>query len=328
VPKPGKGEAIIQVKAVGICGSDLHYFRKMRLGEKTINAPLIMGHEFSGIVVDLGSENSRLKIGDLVAVEPNIPCQACETCRRGLDNLCPNGRFSGSPPYDGALCEYLRHPTELLFPLPTANPEEAALIEPLSVAYHALALGGGLLPGRSVAVLGVGPIGLMALQLDKVAGATPIFAADRLKHRVGFAMRLGADHGIETTRESVLQRVMGETQDRGVDVVIEAAGSAEVSQLALDIAARNGAVILIGKPNDRSVSLDIVSAQRKEVRIFPAYRARHAYEPCIALWKKGAVDLKSMVTHRFPLTAVQDAFELVAAYGDHVIKAVIEPARA
>jgi L-iditol 2-dehydrogenase len=187
-PEPRPGEALVRVSAVGVCGSDLHWLSQAGIGDARLEQPLVLGHEFAGIVE---SQDSVL-YGRRVAVDPAIPCQACEYCLEGNPNLCENLRFAGHGLTDGGLRECLAWPERCLFPLPDAIDDEAgALLEPLGVALHAIDLG-ALTPGMRVGVFGCGPIGLMIVQLAHLCGATQIVATDRLPHRVEAAKAMGA----------------------------------------------------------------------------------------------------------------------------------------
>lgn len=325
ISKPQKGEALLKVKSVGICGSDVHYYRDGGIGGKFITEPIVLGHELSAEVVELGPRTEGPQIGQLVAVEPSIPCMRCEFCLKGLQNLCRHVRFCGSPPQDGAFREYMVYPVALLYPLPQSiSADEGAVIETLAVSYHALSFA-GIAPGESVAILGSGSIGLTALQVGKIAGATTIIATDVLDYRLEVAKKLGAQFTFNASTRNVQQQVLEVTDGRGVDVVVEAAGAMETPQQAIDIAAPAGRVVLIGKQRGSPVKLDIVAAQRKEVRLFTTYRSRHATEPAVKLVEQRLVDLKTIITHRFALQDIEKAFKLVSHYRDRVIKAVINP---
>jgi len=325
ISKPQKGEALLKVKSVGICGSDVHYYRDGEIGGKAIKQPIVLGHEFSAEVVELGPGTKDPQIGQLVAVEPSVPCLQCEFCLKGLQNLCRNVRFCGSPPQDGAFREYIVYPVTFLCPLPHGiSADEGAVVETLAVSYHALSFA-GIVPGESVAILGSGSIGLTALQVAKTAGATTIIATDVLDYRLEVAKELGAQFTFNASTVNIQQKVLEVTNGRGVDVVVEAAGAMETPQQAIDIAAPAGRIILIGKQRGGAVKLDIVAAQRKEVKLFPTYRSRHTTEPAVKLVEQRLVDLKTIITHRFALQDIEKAFKLVSHYRDGIIKAIINP---
>ena len=192
VPEAGRGMSLVRVTAVGICGSDLHWWDEAGIGDARLTRPLVLGHENAGVIAD-GPRG-----GQRVAIDPAIPDETCPQCRRGYRNLCPQVRFAGHGGTDGGLREFLAWPTALLYPLPDGlSDTDGALLEPLGVALHALDL--GHLPlGGSAAVIGCGPIGLMLVQLLLASGAAPVFAADPLAHRQEAAAALGAEPGPET----------------------------------------------------------------------------------------------------------------------------------
>ena len=212
IPQPTVGEVLLRISAVGICGSDLHWFDEASIGDAQISKPLVLGHEFSAVVEDT---NSALN-GQRVAVDPAIPCQECEFCLGGNPNLCSNLHFAGHDLDDGALSEYQVWPERNLYPLPESlNDEEGVLLEPLGVALHAVELG-VISPGAAVGVFGVGPIGLMVVQLARLAGASEILVTDRLNHRLEAALSMGATQGFLVKNEWGEEEIWHATNERGV----------------------------------------------------------------------------------------------------------------
>lgn len=324
IPQPQPGEVLVKVRAVGVCGSDVHYYLQGRIGENVATEPHIMGHEFAGEVAELGPGVQGLCVGQMVAVEPAISCGQCEMCREGHPNLCLHIRFMSVPPDQGALAEYVVVERERCFPLPEGlTAEDGAMLEPLGVALHAMRLA-KMLVGDSVAVVGCGPIGLLALQLARVSGAVTLFATDRHDYRLGYARRYGAGTVVNVDREDPVVRLAQVTEGRGADLVIEAAGSAEGPEQAIRLARNGGKVLLIGIPAENEFTLTASTARRKGLTIKMVRRMKHTYPRAIALAQAGMVDLRSMVTHRFPLEETGRAFELVAEEGDGVVKAMVE----
>ena len=214
VPSPGPGEALIRVKSVGICGSDVHYFHDGGSGDCKVEPPFLVGHECAGEVVGLGEGVQGLCVGDRVALEPGIPCGKCEMCMTGRYNLCPDVVFFATPPVQGVLCEYVAHPASLCFKLPdTLDFEEGALIEPLAVGFHAGLLGGARV-GKSAAVLGSGCIGLVTLLAIRAMGVTEIYMSDVLDNRLAVAEKLGAVT-VNAAKEDAVQAILEKTQGRG-----------------------------------------------------------------------------------------------------------------
>lgn len=324
-PKPtiGPGEMLLRVRAVGVCGSDVHTYLYGRIGPTVLQSPLILGHEFGGEVVQVSVDVANAKPGDRVAVDPARNCTTCEFCLKGHPNLCKDLHFCGLWPDDGALAQYMAYPARLAYPLPESiSYGEAVLLETLSIAIHAADLG-KLHGGDEVAVLGCGPIGLLVIQMACISGATRIFATDLLDYRLELARRCGATDVLNAGEADPVAWVAGETRGRGVDVAFEAAGAAETPAQSVEIAKRGGTVCLIGIPLEDRTEFRASSARRKGLTIKLVRRMKHTYPRAIALVQRGLVDLQSLLTHEFPLEEAEKAFQLVERYGDGVIKAVI-----
>jgi L-iditol 2-dehydrogenase len=327
VPEPGPpeaGEVLLRVTAVGICGSDLHYYREGSLGGDNVDAPLVLGHEFAGRVEAVGP-GVELPVGTRVAVEPGRACGRCELCEQGHPNLCRHVQFCGAPPFDGACCEWMRYPARLLFPLPDAiSDAEGAALEPLGIGLHTLALA-KLQPGETVAILGGGSIGLLLTQLCRVAGASVIFVTEPVAHRREAARRFGATDVLDPSCEDVVEHVMHLTMGRGVDLALEAAGAPESSAQAAAVTRPGGRVVLVGIPADDRLVLSHAVARRRGLTIKFARRMKHTYPRAISLVASGAIDLKSYITHRYPLDCAAEAFHTADTYADGALKVVIEP---
>jgi L-iditol 2-dehydrogenase len=324
MPAPGPGEVLLQVASVGVCGSDVHYYLKGRLGTQIVTAPIILGHESSAWVAGLGSGVEDLEIGQLVAVEPGIPCHNCEPCQQGHPNLCPNVRFCASPPDDGVLVEYTLMPAENCFPLPKdIEPDEGALLEPLGIAIHSVDLA-HLKPGDSVAVLGAGPIGLLTAAVAKAAGASAIYMTEPLAYRRAFASDYVADAVLNPDDADVVAEIKRLNSDRGVDVVFEAAGAPDTPDQAAALARIGGKVVIAGVPTEDVMTLTPSVVRPKGLTIKLVRRMKHTYPRSIRLVQTNRVDVKSLVTHRVPLARTAEAFKIVAAYADGVLKAVIQ----
>lgn len=323
-PVPGPGEVLLRVAAVGVCGSDVHYFLEGRIGDQVVEAPLILGHEFSAWVAGLGEGVEGLKVGQLVAVDPAVPCGRCESCLHGHPNLCPAVEFCGTPPVDGVFADYTVKPAENCFPLPEGiDAAEGALLEPLGIAIHTVDLA-HLKPGQTVAVLGAGPIGLLTAAVARVGGASVVYMTEPLASRREFALQYVADAALNPDETDVVAEIMRLTGGRGVDVAFEAAGAAETPQQAAEVTCPGGKVVVVGIPADNTMTMRADIARRKGLTIKLVRRMKHTYPRAIRLVQSGAVDVRSLVTHRFPLERIGDAFELVARYGDGVLRAVIQ----
>lgn len=289
----------------------LHGLRDLRLRDEPI--PIVLGHESAGVAED----------GERVAVDPAIPCSKCEPCREGNPNLCTALRFAGHGGEDGALREYIAWPTRCLYPLPDSVTHiEGAMLEPLGVALHAVDLG-HLKPGMTVGVFGCGPIGLLIVQLARVAGATTIIATDKLQHRLDAAQSFGATAIIPAADGQEADEVLAATNGRGVDVAFEAAGSNAAVEVAMAAAKPGARVILVGIPADDRTAFTASIARREGLTIKLSRRMKHTYPRAIQLATSGKIDLRSVVTHHFSLTEFQKAF--AAARRREGLKIIIEP---
>jgi len=323
-PEPGPGEVLVRVKAVGICGSDVHNYLYGEIGGVAIQQPLVLGHESAGVIEALGPGVRGLQVGMPVAVDPSISCGHCEFCLEGDPHVCLENRFFGVYPTHGAFREYLAHPADLVFPLPEGMSfDEGALLEPMGIATYVVGLAGIRL-GDRVAVLGAGPIGLLSIRMARLAGAGEITATDLVPERLGAARRMGADMAWNAAGEDVVARIMDHTHGRGVDVVIEAAGSPETVEQAMEIARPAGTVVIVGIPAEDRMTFRPSVPRRKGLTVKFDRRMKHTYPRCISLVQSGRVDVRPLATHHFPLERLQEALELVIARKDGVLKAIVE----
>jgi len=323
IPKPRRGEALVRVRAVGVCGSEIHYYREGRIGDAVVKEPVIPGHEFAGEVAALGPGVAGLRVGERVAVEPGAPCWQCESCVSGAYHVCRHMTFCGTPPHDGAYREFIAWPARLCYPLPRRVSFAAgAMIEPAAVGFQAVTVAPVQL-GDTVLVIGCGSIGLVTIQAALLSGASRVIATDVLDYRLKLARRIGADDVLNPRRCDVVAKVMDLTDGRGVDVAYEAFGSAETFQQAIDAVRPRGCAGLIGIAAEDKLPLVLHSARRREVRIQLVRRFVHQYDRVIRMLAAGKLDLDYLVTHRFKLERVEDAFKLVQDYRDGVIKALV-----
>lgn len=316
VPAAAAGIDLVRVTAVGLCGSDLHWYTEAGIGDARLERPLVLGHEFAGVI------EGGPRDGQRVAVDPAIACGQCEICHEGYGNLCPAVRFAGHGYLDGALQGYVTWPTSLLYPLPDRlSDADGAMLEPLGVAVHALDLGHVRL-GATVAVVGCGPIGLLLVQAARVAGAARVIAIEPLEHRLGAASRLGADL-VATPQEASVPKFWTEAAGRGVDVAFEVSGTSAAVGMSMTAARPGGRVVLVGIPDDDLTSFPAALARRKGLTIAVARRMNQVYPRAIQLVAQERVDVTSLVTHRYPLTAAGAA--LASAVTRSGIKVIVEP---
>jgi L-iditol 2-dehydrogenase len=325
---PGRGEVLLRVKVTGICGSDLHSYHDARIGDTKVKEPLVLGHEFAGIVEAVGPDSldgrfEPIKPGTRVAVDPAQPCGHCELCERGHPNLCSHLRFCGNHPNGGSLCEWMHMPARSCFPLPkTINDIEGALLEPLGVAIHTVDLA-KIRVADTVAVLGAGPVGLLTLQVARLAGAARVFITDKFPWRLKLAEKFGGTP-VNFVAEDAVQFIMKETRGRGVDVAIEAAwGDQSVAQAA-ELARLGGRLVLVGIPADDRFVMKASTARRKGLTIRMCRRMKHVYPRAIELVERGMIDLNDLVSHRFPLKRAVEGFRLNSDYQDKVVKVVVQ----
>jgi L-iditol 2-dehydrogenase len=298
-----EGWSRIAVTSVGICGSDLHWFTEGGIGELGLEFPVVPGHEFAAVALDGPYAGRR------VAVDPAIPCGRCEQCRAGNGNLCPDIVFAGNGSFDGALQEQLAWPDHLLHPLPDEVSNDAgALLEPLGVAIHAVGLGHVRL-GHDVLVVGAGPVGLLSAQVARRSGARRVFVSEPLAHRRETARRLGVDE--VWTPEAVPEELTEATGGRGVDVVIEMAGTDDAIATAVRSARPGARIALGGIPSEARSSFPAAEARRKGLTLTMVRRMHDTYPRAIALATSG-VDLDALVTARFPLAEATSAFTAAA----------------
>ena len=323
-PEPGPGQVLLKVASVGVCGSDVHYYLHGRIGTQVVAAPIIMGHEFSARVAELGPGVEDLAVGQLVSVEPGISCGKCELCLHGHPNLCPNVRFCGTPPIDGVFAEYTVMPAENCFRLPEGfGPIEGAMLEPLGIAIHTVDLA-HLRTGQTVAVIGAGPIGLLIAAVAKAAGATQILMTEPLAHRRRFALEYVADAALNPEEVDVVAEIRQLTDGRGVDVAFEAAGESDTPQQAAAVARIGGTVVVAGIPANDTMNFDASTVRQKGLTVKAVRRMKHTYPRAIRLVQSGLIDVKPLATHLLPLARIDEAFELVADYRDGVLRAMIQ----
>jgi len=326
IPKPGRNEVLIRIHSVGICGSDVHYWVNGAIGDFIVRAPMVLGHETSGIVAEVGENVHHLKIGDRVAIEPGVPCRTCSYCKGGQYNLCPDVAFCATPPYDGTLTRNYVHAADFCYKLPDhVSFEEGALLEPLSVAVQACRRA-NIAVGNTVLICGAGPIGLVNFLVAKASGASKVCLTDVDEHRLSVAKSLGADLtylvGKKDPRkmaEEIAALFGGEAPDK----TIECSGAESSIQLAIYATKSGGTIVLVGL-GPAEIRLPIVNAAVREVDIRGVFRYANCYPVALAMVSSGLVNVKPLVTHRFKLEETLKAFETAKTGADHAIKVIIQ----
>ena len=316
VPTLEADQVLVQVAAVGVCGSDVHYYQHGRIGPYVVEHPLVLGHELSGTITAVGADVAADRIGERVAVEPQRPCRVCTQCKAGRYNLCPDIEFFATPPIDGAFCEYVAIQSDFAHAIPDSiSDEAAALIEPLSVGIWACKRA-DVGPGSTVLIAGAGPIGVIMAQTARAFGATTIYITDIADDRRAFALQHGATHALDPRTESV--------EGLDVDAFIDASGVAAAVQTGIRAVRPGGRAILVGMGND-SVELPVSFIQNREIWLSGVFRYANTWPLGIKLVETGAVDLDVLVTGRFPLADAEEALNAGRLPGQ--LKVIVYPGR-
>jgi len=304
IPEPPPGEALIKVAACGICGTDL----KINEGHYLGRLPVTPGHEFAGVVEALGESVRGLSIGDLVAVNPNLPCRRCAFCRLGRPHLCFDAQAVGVT-RAGGFAEYCSVPAELVVPLPAGLPLAlAAMMEPVSCCLHGMDLA-GVKPGDAVVLLGGGSIGLLLLQLARAAGAAFTAVSEPRPEKRELALSLGANAAVEPDR---IAEVVAALPAPGAQVVIECAGSTAVAQQALSLVCPGGTLLLFGVcPPNETIALAPYEVFHKEITIRGCYTNPFTDTRALALLASRRVLVEPLISHRFPIERVAEGIEAV-----------------
>jgi L-iditol 2-dehydrogenase len=314
-PEYGSCEALVQIRATGICGSDLHYFKEGKIGANVVEEPHILGHECAGEVVAVGAEVDHLKPGDRVTIEPGVPCCMCDLCLSGNYNLCNDVKFLGAPPNHGTFREFISHRGTFIHKLPdNISFVEGTFVEPLAVGYNAVTKA-GLRPGAKVLITGAGPIGIACMLLCRIAGAGHVTITDINDYRLNLAARLGSNRTINV-REL-------DTPSNEFDCAIEATGESEVYPTLVQAVKKKGRIVIVGMTNSVSC-IDFTALMRKEVAIFTVYRYANFYRPVLKLMELGKIDVDCMVSHQFPLKAIMKAFKIADNPSENKMKIIVE----
>ena len=318
MPEIKKDEVLVKIKAVGVCGSDVHYYDKGKIGSFIVKRPLILGHECSGEIVEVGEEVKNLQIGDKVALEPGIPCRRCIYCKTGRYNLCPEIKFMATPPVNGAFVEYVAHPADFVFKLPeNVSYEEATLFEPLAVGLYSVVRAKVGFGGK-ILILGAGPIGLSTLQAAINIGGGRITVADIYDFRLEKAKELGADELINPRQTNALDKL-----GSSFDYVFETAGSVVTTQQTVKLAKNGGKVILVGLPAQEEIEFNTNQIITKELDVLGIFRYANMYPKAIRLAEKGQVNLKTVISKKFSFSQTEEALKFARDNKESSIKTVV-----
>jgi D-xylulose reductase len=308
----GPRDVRIRIHTVGICGSDIHYYQHGRIGPFVVNEPMVLGHEASGTIVEIGDEVKHLKVGDRVCMEPGVPDMESRASREGLYNLDPKVRFWATPPVHGCLAPFVVHPAAFTFKLPdNVSFAEGAIVEPLSIGLQA-AKKAAIKPGDVAVVLGAGTIGMMCALAALAGGCSRAIVCDLVQEKLDL---IGGVQGVTAVniREQAVKDVIAELTDGwGADIVFEASGNEKAFDGIVDLLCPGGCLVLVGMPQ-RAVPLDVVAVQIKEARIESVFRYANIFPRAIQLIASGKLDVKPFISRTFPFADGIRAFEEAAS---------------
>ena len=323
VQEPAPGQVRVRVRAVGVCGSDLHYFSEGSIGDIECAYPMVLGHEPAGVIDKLGAGVSGWSPGDRAAFEPALYCYHCEYCLSGRHNICANIRFLSMPEDPGFLRDYVILPVANLLPLPDGlSFAEGTVAEPLAVALHSLEFA-AVRPGETAVVFGAGPIGLLTIAALRMAGASRIWSVDPVSERRDLARKMGADAALDISEDPVAV-VLRDTGRRGVDASFDCAAKNETLNQCLRTTRNGGRVLLTGIPSEERVPVEFHIMRRKELTVFNVRRSNHEPHAAMDALTREPHRFRPMLTHSLPLERAQEAFEIVEGYRDGVGKMVID----
>ncbi len=327
IPEPaitGPGDVKIKMRVVGVCGSDIHYYTMGRIGSQVVKYPFIVGHEGAGIVVETGPAVTRIKKGDKIAIEPAMPCWKCDQCQAGRYHTCRNLKYLGCPGQaEGCLTEFIVMPEESCFPLHGhLNTDHGSISEPLSIGVYSVKKAGEI-KDAFVGILGFGPIGMSVMLAAKAGNAGSFLVTDKINERLSVAAKEGADF-IKNPLISDVVDFVKKNFPLGLDVIFECCGQQEAIDQAIEILKPGGRLIVVGIPEFDRWTLSADNTRRREISLQFIRRQADCVELALQMMESGKIDTGRMITHRYPFTHTKEAFDLVAGYGDGVMKAMID----
>jgi L-iditol 2-dehydrogenase len=327
VPKPeiiNDTDVLIKMKTVGVCGSDVHYYVSGKIGSQIVEYPFAVGHEGSGIVEKVGEKVCRINPGDRIAIEPAMNCGECDQCKAGRPHTCRKLKFLGCPQQaEGCLSEYIVLPEHCCLQIrDTMTYDQAAISEPLAIGVYAVNQSIQM-DGAKVGILGVGPIGESVLLPALALGASKVYVTDKIDERLKLAKQNGACWTGNPDKENIVTAIKT-LEPLLLDVVFECCGKQEAFDQAIEILKPGGKLMVIGIPEFSRWSFSVDEARHKEICIQSVRRQNHSTEIALEMINEGIVNIDNWATHRFKLADAKQAFDLVAAYKDGVLKAMID----
>ncbi len=327
VPKPEIAEdtdVLIRMGTVGVCGSDIHYYTTGKIGKQVVQYPFAVGHEGAGIVEETGSSVKRVRPGDRIAIDPAMPCFHCDQCRAGRPHTCRNLKFLGCPGQaEGCLSEYIVMPESSCFPLSkNLNLDRGALSEPLSIGVYGVKQSVPM-QGQKIGILGFGPVGMSVLLPARAKGVEKVYISDKIDKRLELARENGADWAGNADKQDIVQEISGR-EPLLLDAVFECCGQQTAMDQAVDLLKPGGKIMIIGIPEIDRWSFSVDELRHKEITITNVRRQVDCVQPTLDMLSSKEIDADPMITHRFSFPETKNAFDLVAAYRDGVMKAMID----
>jgi len=327
VPQPmisSDDGVLIKMKALGVCGSDVHYYKHGKIGSQVVHYPFPVGHEGSGEVVEVGKKVTKVKVGQRVAIEPAMPCGVCDQCVAGRHHTCRKLKFLGCPGQaEGCLSEFIVMPEGSCIPVSDKlSYDQAAISEPLAIGVYAVKQSIPM-KGAKIGILGFGPIGMSVLLPAMAQGAKKVYVTDKIDKRLAIAKKAGANWTGNPEKKDVVLEIT-KKEPLLLDVVFECCGKQEAIDQAVEMLKPGGKLMIIGIPEFSRWSFSVDNLRHKEITITNVRRQVNCVETALEMMESGKVDISLMPTHRFTFDDTPKAFELVAGYKDGVMKAMID----
>lgn len=328
VPEPlitGPKDVKIKMSVVGICGSDIHYYTQGRIGSQKVVYPFTVGHEGAGIVVETGPEVRKVKAGDKIAIEPAMPCHSCDQCLSGRHHTCRKLRFLGCPGQaEGCLMEYIVMPEDNCYILPAnLSADHGSVSEPLSIGVYSVKKSVPVNNIIKAGILGFGPIGMSVMLALKAKGSGSVYVTDKIDERLVIASSGNVSMALNPVKTDIVMMIL-EKEPAGLDVVFECCGQQEAIDQAVKLLKPGGKLMVVGIPEFDDWSLNVENTRRKEISLQFVRRQVNCVQDSIDMMSHGDIRIESMITHRFPFSKSEEAFDLVAAYRDGVMKAMVD----
>jgi L-iditol 2-dehydrogenase len=327
IPEPsvtGPEDVKIRMRVMGVCGSDIHYYTRGRIGSQIVEYPFTVGHEGAGVVVETGTAVKHVKPGDKIAIDPAMPCRECDQCLAGRHHTCRRLRFLGCPGQaEGCLMEYIVMPGDCCFPLhENLTPDHGSISEPLAIGVYSVKKSADVM-SKTAAILGFGPIGMSVMLALKAQNAGSIYVSDKIDERLLIAEHEGAFLSINPLKTDIVSWIL-EKEPVGLDTVFECCGQQEALDQAVKLLKPGGKLMVVGIPEFDRWSLNAENTRRKEITLQFVRRQVDCVQSSLDLMSSGKIRIENMITHRFQFPQTKKAFDLVASYGDGVMKAMID----